>query len=352
MEVAAEREKLESKIALYRCGWWLFMVLMVGPAWYLASTVEGVGFSKAVEIIRVGLYGLHFPDFLVSLVSYPVTVLATIIPGSSALLFAVMGLFFSYGAFFFAFLYFALVQPPNFYAMKSRLDPDWQAKEDEGVIVKPLARPVMFSGFIVFLLLTSLAGEVFYGYNRASIADDYTGTLFLYDAKGKKTPIDVNVKLAVIDPGMVYDRKPGVNSRSLHIEFDSKNEKSLQALKRLGIDEKLFAENAKNLPYDNAVCSFTQGTSEHDVRGYTFGTRLVRSYHIKNKNDDYDVVKCPTSMHFGVIDFDYAQFAIADISKSFIIVADLKRDSRISFIQRMIMGHRYDDNPRKFWDSF
>lgn len=352
MEVLAAQEKLESKILFYRCGWWLFMVLMVGPAWYLASTVEGVGFSKAVEIIRDGLYGLHFPDFLVSLVSYPVTMLATLIPGSSALLFSVAALFVSYGAFFFAFLYFALVQPPNYYEMKAKLDPDWQVKEDAQWVVKPLARPVMFSGFIAFLLLTSLAGEVFYGYNRASVADDYTGTLFLLDRNDKKIPIDVDVKLAVIDPGRVFDRKPGVGSRSLHIEFDGKNEKAIQALKRLGIDEKLFAENAKNLPYDNAVCSFTQGTVEKDVRGYTPGTWLVRSYHIKNKNETYDLVKCPTSMHFGVVNFDNAQFAIADISKSFIIVADLKRDSRISFIQRMIMKHRYNEDPRKFWDSF
>jgi hypothetical protein len=351
MEIAAEREKLESKIVFYRCGWWLFMVLMVGPAWYLASTVEGVPFSKAVDIIRYGLHGLHFPDFLVSLVSYPVTMLATLIPGSSALVFLILALFISYGAFFFAFMYFALVQPPNFYEMKSKLDPDWQAKEDEGVIVKPLARPVMFSGFIVFLLLTSLAGEIFYGYNRSAIADDYTGTLFLLDGNNKKTPINVNIKLAVIDPGRIYDRKPGVSSRSFHIELDSKDPKALAALKALGIDEKLFAENAKNLPYDNGVCSFTRGTVETGARGYTPGTWLVRSYHIKNKPASYDPVKCPTSMHFGVVDFDRAQFAIADIAKSFIIVADLERHSRISFIQRMIMKHRYDKNPRAFYEK-
>lgn len=351
MEIAAEREKLESKIVFYRCGWWLFMVLMVGPAWFLASTVEGVGFSRAVEIIRYGLDGLYFPNFLSDLLCYPVTVLATLIPGSSALVFLILSLFLSYGAIFVAFLYFALVQPPNFYEMKSKLDPDWQAKEDEGVIVKPLARPVMFSGFIVFLLLTSLAGEIFYGYNRSPIADDYTGTLFLLDRNDKKIPIDVNIKLAVIDPGRVYDRKPGVSFQSLHIELDGKNEKAIKALKALGIDEKLFAENAKDLPYDNAVCSFTRGTVQKDVRGYIPGTWLVRSYNIKIKPASYDTVKCPESMHFGAVDFDRAQFAITDISKSFIIVAELERDSRISFIQRMIMKHRYSKNPREFYGS-
>lgn len=351
MEVAAEREKLESKIVFYRCGWWLFMVLMVGPAWLLASTVEGVPFSKAVDIISYGLYDLHFPSFLVSLVSYPVTLLATLIPGSSALVMLILFLFLSYGAFFVAFLYFALVQPPNFYAMKSRLDPDWQAKEDEGVIVKPLARPVMFSGFIVFLVLTSIAGDIFYGYNRDPMADDYTGTLFLLDGNNKKTPIDVSLKLAVIDPGKIYDRKPGVTSRSLHIEFDSKDAKALAALKTHGIDEKLFAENAKNLPYDNAVCDADSGTVENSVRGYAPGTWLLRSYHFKNKPASYDPVKCPESMHFGVVDFDKAQFAIAGIAKSFIIVAELNRDSRLSFIQRMIMKHRYSKNPRKFYGS-
>lgn len=93
MEVAAKKQKLESKITFYRTGWFLFMVLVFGPAWYLASTVEGVSFSGSLDIISEGLGDLYFPSFLVSLLKYPITILATLIPGSSAFVFIVLALF-------------------------------------------------------------------------------------------------------------------------------------------------------------------------------------------------------------------------------------------------------------------
>jgi hypothetical protein len=347
-EIEMVLKRHEDKIMYYRVSWFLFMVLMVGPAWYLASTVEGVSFFQAVEIVKEGLYSLYFPGFLVSLAAYPVTVLATLIPGSGAIVLTVVALVFSVGSFFIAFVYFALVQPPNYKAMKAKYDPNWETKENAHIVVKPLARPVAFSGFIGFLLLTSVIGEFFFGYHRTPMADDYKGAVFLVDRNQKKIPMDVTVKVAVIDPGRVFDRKPGVSERSLHIEFSGKD---LDVLKKLGIDDRLFAGNAGDLSYSQTTCSASQGTTQKNVPGYLPGTFLLRSDHIKNLNYDANSVKCPESMHFGMEGYDEAQFAITDISKGYIVVAALERDSRISWIQRMIMHHRYETTSRDFFST-
>lgn len=348
-EIEMVLKRHEDKIMYYRITWFLFMVLMVGPAWYLASTVEGVSFSQAVGIIEEGLYSLHFPGFLVSLVAYPVTVLATLIPGSSAVVVTIVSLvFFHIGALLIAFVYFALVQPPNFNAMKGKYDRNWEARENENVVVKPLARSVSFSGFIVFLLLTSVAAEILFGYHRSPMADDFQGSVFLLDRNQKKIPMDATVKVAVIDPGHVFDRKPGVSERSLHLEFSGKD---VDVLKKLGIDDRFFAGNAKDLAYSETACSASQGTTQKNVPGYVPGTFLLRSDHIKNINVGAGGVICPESMHFGMESFDEAQFAITDIAKGYIVVAALERDSRISWIQRMIMKHRYGSAPRDFFSA-
>lgn len=348
-EIELVLKRHADKIMHYRVIWFLFMVLMVGPAWFLASTVEGVSFSQAVGIIEEGLYSFYFPGFLVSLVAYPVTVLATLIPGSSAVVVTIVSLvFFHIGALLIALVYFALVQPPNYNAMKAKYDPNWEARENENIVVKPLARPVSFSGFIVFLLLTSVAAEIFFGYHRSAMADDYKGAVFLVDRNQKKIPMDVTVKVAVIDPGRVFDRKPGVQGRSLHIEFSGKD---VDVLKKLGIDDRLFAGNAGDLSYSQTTCSANQGTTQKNATGYVPGTFLLRSDHIKNHNYDTNSVKCPESMHFGMESYDEAQLAITDISKGYIVVAALERDSRISWIQRMIMHHRYKNNSRDFFST-
>lgn len=347
MEVAAEKQKLESKITFYRTGWFLFMVLVFGPAWYLASTVEGVSFSSSLDIISEGLGDLYFPSFLVSLLKYPITILATLIPGSSAFVFIVLALFFSYGSFFIAFLYFAFVQPPNFNEMKTKLDPEWRIKENAKWIVKPLARPVTFAGFIVFLVLTTVLGEIFYGFYRNPIADNFTGTVYLVDRSNKKIPIDVSIKLDIIDPGMVYDRKPGVRERSMKIEFSGKG---LKTLKDLGIDEKLFAGGSENARYGSRVCGADSGTTAKNPSGFYRGTWLLRSYNFKNKPTEWETVRCPEKMHFGMETYDTAQFAISEIAKGHIVYAELKRDSRFSFLQGMILKNRYENNKNNFFD--
>jgi len=233
--------------------------------------------------------------------------------------------------------------------MKTKLDPNWEAKENELVIQKPVFRAVTFSGFIVFLLLTTLLGEVIFGYNRDPIADDYVGKVFAIDSKGKKTPLNVTVKLSIIDPGRIYDRKPGVHGRSLRMEFDGEH---LKGLSLMGIDERLFAGNAKNLYYGYSVCPIHKGWTDKDRFGHYLGKNLLRTYDYKfPKQDDADMVRCPESVHFGMANFDEGEFAITNLPEGYTIAAALERKSHISFIQRMIMKHRYNKNKNTFYGT-
>ncbi len=346
METTAERKALDTKVTFYRAGWFLFMMLIFGPAWLLASSVEGVSFNMAVGIIREGLAGMYFPSWLASLISWPVTAFATLIPGSSAIAFAVLFVVFGAfvpAAFFFTFLYFALVQPPNYRAMKAELDPDWEAKDWSKYPVQVGARAISFTGMIVFLLLSSLAGEVFYGFWRNPIADNFAGQVYLIDRQEKKIPLAATVKLDVIEPGLVYDKKPGVSQGSFHIEFDGKD---TAVLKKLGINEKLFAGKVDENGYGSVVCYAGTGTTESHARSYLpVGAELKLSNHYKNTNDSV----CPKQMHFGMSDFDNGEFAITDIAKDYIVVAEIKRESRFAFIQRMIMKLRYSQGPSSFY---
>jgi hypothetical protein len=347
---AVASENLHSKIVFYRAGWWLFMLLVVGPAWYLASSVEGLSFLKAVSVIRSGLAGLHFPDFLGTLLAYPVTLLATLIPGSSALAFVVVYMFFSLGAFPIFALFFALIQPPGFRQMKARHDPDWEAKEKEGVVVASKIQPMRFRTFVVFLVLTTLAGEVVFGYNRHPLADNYIGDVYLIDAKNKQIPLHVKMKLDVIDSGLIYDRKPGVTGKALHIVFSGENTK---VLKNLGISDQLFEDKQNEQFYAEGTCDIQKSENEGYRGGYIpSGGPLVESYRFKMAKSYGQQAQCPETLLLGVKDFDEMQFAISGISKDYLVVAELRRDSRISFMQRTIMRWRNSNNPNRFWRQF
>lgn len=350
MEVALDKEKLDRNITFYRAGWFLFSILVLGPAWFVASSVEGLSFGVAADGVPLLLRdSLFFPEWLGYLLRYPITLVATFIPGSSAVVFLFLMSIFSYGALAVTFIYFGFVQPPNYNAMKTKLDPDWEAKENKNVIQKPVFRAVTFSGFIVFLFLTTLLGEVIFGYNRDPIADDYVGKVFLIDKKGKKTPINVTVKLTLVDPGRIYDRKPGYSGRSLRIEFDGEQE-HLKGLPIFGIDPKLLTINSKSIWYGYSVCPIHKGWTEKDRFGNYIDKYLLRSYDYKfTRPDDADMVRCPETVHFGMANFDEGELAIPNLAQGYTIAAVLERKSHISFIQRMIMKHRYNKDKNTFY---
>lgn len=102
----------------YRAVWMLLMVFLMAPAFLMASGMEGVGFQEGASYTFMTLQSYGVPGFLAEWMAYPVTIVATLIPGTSSLV-ALMGdtLFTGLGmVFMIAFLVF--VEPP-FYRSSS-----------------------------------------------------------------------------------------------------------------------------------------------------------------------------------------------------------------------------------------
>lgn len=72
-------------MSTYRAVWMLVMVFIVAPAFIVASGMEGLDFEHSVTFTLITLQNYGAPYFLVSLIAYPVTVVATLIPGTSSL---------------------------------------------------------------------------------------------------------------------------------------------------------------------------------------------------------------------------------------------------------------------------
>jgi hypothetical protein len=72
-------------MAIYRIVWMFLMVIIVAPAFVMASGMEGIGFQEASVFTMTTFQGYGVPHFLAALLSYPVTIVATLIPGTSSL---------------------------------------------------------------------------------------------------------------------------------------------------------------------------------------------------------------------------------------------------------------------------
>ncbi|MBD8614073.1 hypothetical protein IFT69_10115 [Pseudomonas putida] len=71
---------------IYRAVWALFMVLVVTPAFILASGTELQTLHEtALQALRL-LHYYNVPHFLAIILGYPIAVVATILPGSSSLI--------------------------------------------------------------------------------------------------------------------------------------------------------------------------------------------------------------------------------------------------------------------------
>jgi hypothetical protein len=73
------------KMSTYRTLWTLFAIFILTPAFILSSNVEGLSFGEARLAMVNDLMGFYFPQMLATLLSFPVTLMATLIPGSTAL---------------------------------------------------------------------------------------------------------------------------------------------------------------------------------------------------------------------------------------------------------------------------
>lgn len=73
-------------MAIYRVVWAIFMVLIVAPAFLLASATESHSLSETAHGAYRLLSGLHMPDIISAVAAYPIAIVATLLPSSSSLL--------------------------------------------------------------------------------------------------------------------------------------------------------------------------------------------------------------------------------------------------------------------------
>ncbi|MBI6882978.1 hypothetical protein [Pseudomonas putida] len=109
-------------MAIYRAAWMLLMVLIVTPAFIMASGVEGLSFSEAAHFVDFTLWSMGVPALITGVLAYPITLVATLIPGTSSL--AVMfGEFFLWKGLGVVLLlaFFIQLEPP-FYRKESQVE--------------------------------------------------------------------------------------------------------------------------------------------------------------------------------------------------------------------------------------
>ncbi|POA83699.1 hypothetical protein C1882_18290 [Pseudomonas sp. FW305-E2] len=73
-------------MTIYRVVWAIFMVLIVAPAFMLASSTEFYSLGEIANEAAHLLGSYYVPDIISAAVAYPIATLATILPSSSSLL--------------------------------------------------------------------------------------------------------------------------------------------------------------------------------------------------------------------------------------------------------------------------
>jgi hypothetical protein len=97
----------------YRAIWFFFMILVVFPAFISASYVEGLEFWEAQEVMISRLVSTwYYPTFLAHLLAMPITVVATILPGTSAALPLFGEMIWQGVGVIFTLLFMVFIEPP------------------------------------------------------------------------------------------------------------------------------------------------------------------------------------------------------------------------------------------------
>jgi hypothetical protein len=103
-------------MSAYRTIWTLFVILILAPAFINASSVEGLIFSEA-RIHMVGiLMNYLLPESIASILSYPVTALATLLPGTSSVSTAFGNFIWPWIGQLVVFLFLITIDPPFYKA--------------------------------------------------------------------------------------------------------------------------------------------------------------------------------------------------------------------------------------------
>lgn len=344
-----EKNKKMERLKIYAGIWAAFMAFVFAPALFCTSAIQGESFSTSLWLVGGTLMQFGAPSWLAYALHVPVTIVATVLPTETSALIMPLLFLWPIAAVLVPMLICGAAEMPFYRDMKTKIDPDWQAKEMEGVIVKARFSSYPFSKFFVILAIGTGIAFWFAPDSRTIVADDFKGQVYIADSHGKLTPIDVQLMLKMYDPGYIHDRKPGVNSASLRMEFSGKD---VDKLKALGINNNFIeGRHDDRTFYPNQLCEINKAVALTDRGSYDSSlSYFEKNYYLKTEDNvggGYtNDLGCPKIMHFGIFDFNTAQFAINGPTDDHYLVAKLNRDSRWGKIEKARVEANFKSNPK------
>lgn len=200
-----------------------------------------------------------------------------------------------------------------------------------------------FKQALCMLLAFWFCVEIIWGFNRSPIDDRWTGEVSIVNVF-KPTKVDATMTMDMIDPGFVMNRRPDVDVTGARFSFDGSQ---VDVLRKLGIREAFF-DNPERWKFSQGFCAMKFEKYGGAGISWINGHENIRKRAILNYQSS--TANC-FPFELGVVDFDHIEFMIeqpgndaysmSGKSVKNVIYVDLKRDSRVSFIQRLIMRARF-----------
>lgn len=331
--------------------WAFFMVLVFTPAFYCAAVIEGESFSDSMNLVALTLQqDIGIPSFIAIALMAPIALVAKLIPVAMTWPVIILGFFYPIFMIILPAMFFGAAEMPYYRSMKSAINPNWYAKENEHVVVKAKYGTYPFRIFMFIMIVCLFIGFfVAIPKARTPIADNWVGQVYISDKKGRVTKIDSQLELKIFDPGHIVDRKPGVVYSTVHIKFSGKDTEKLKAF---GINDNFIAgKDTGRDYYPHQLCAIDKAVSLQSKRGYVMPTSYLVKNYLMTLKDNVAVgnysndLGCPKQVLFGVTDFHNAQFAINESKNGYYIFAKLKRDSRWNWIDTMMIGDSFIKDP-------
>lgn len=198
-----------------------------------------------------------------------------------------------------------------------------------------------FKQAVCILLAFWFCVEVYWGFSRSPIDDRWTGDVSLVNVF---TPakVDATMTMDLIVPGHVMNRRPDVDRPGARFSFQGSQS---DAIRKLGVPAAFF-ENPESWKFSQGFCALKFEKHRGSGASWINGHEDVRKVAVI----DYESNSAGCfNFELGVVDFDHIEFMIVKPGQSItnreslknVVFVELKRDSRVSFIQRMIMRARF-----------
>ena len=186
--------------------------------------------------------------------------------------------------------------------------------------------------------------EIILGSVRNPMADRWVGKVELVTFS-KVQKLDVTMTYEMLDPGFVMDKRPDVRNRGIRVTYEGPD---VEVLRKLGIKDSMFASPERTV-FSQGYCNLHIENKEGwTYTSYGKGPSIrMYAFHYMTKPKD----PCDT-FQLGVVDFNHldykilkpgqGQYSLSGFNEKDVVHVELERDSRVSFIQRVIMWARFN----------